>query len=146
MPDRMVELPSREKVSDRLIRGCLDLPADRRRRDLPVILLLGTCGSGKRVLLEQLNRRCAGVRPCVLRDLETQKLRPHEVAARLAFGLSRRVRQFGRLKFPRLQLGLVAIRSAISLDDYEQALGKLSTLLKSHHHSVIHPTLRAPVT
>jgi hypothetical protein len=76
VPDRMVELPSRVKVVDRLIRSCLDLPPDRRRRDLPVILLMGMRGSGKTVLLEQIKRRCAGVRPCVLRDLEARSCGP----------------------------------------------------------------------
>jgi hypothetical protein len=58
-------------------------------------------------------------------------LRPHEVAAQLAFGLSRRVKQFGRLKFPRLLLGLVVIRTAITPDDHAQALEELRGLVKS---------------
>lgn len=57
MVDRMVELPSRGIVVEQLIRGCLDPPPDRRRRDLPVILLLGIHGSGKTVLLREVERR-----------------------------------------------------------------------------------------
>ncbi|MGH8896105.1 MAG: hypothetical protein ACRDZ4_03560 [Egibacteraceae bacterium] len=60
MVDRMVELPSRGIVVEQLIRACLDPPPDRRRRDLPVILLLGIHGSGKTVLLREIERRGAG--------------------------------------------------------------------------------------
>lgn len=125
----VVELPSQQIVVDQLIRDCLDLPPDRRRRDLPAILLLGTRGSGKTALLKEIDRRCSSVRPCVLRDLGAHAVRPHEVAAQLAYGLERRVKQFGQLRFPRLLLGLVAIRSAIDRYNRERARAQLRRLL-----------------
>ncbi len=51
------------------------------------------------MLLREVERRCSGVRPCVRQDLEARAERPHEVAAHLAYGLSNRVKQFGRLRF-----------------------------------------------
>src|SRR5688572_20841436 len=99
----MVELPSRELVIDQLVRGCLDFPVNRRPSDVPVIILSGVQGSDKTSILTDIRRRCAGVRPCVLRDLTGDHgSRPYEIVAHLAYGLSTRTKQFGTLRFPRL--------------------------------------------
>lgn len=136
MLDHTVDLSSREIIINRLIRDCLDLPPDRYRRDLPVILLLGTRENGKTALLKEIHRR-AGGRPRVLRDLGDSDMRPHEVAVALAFGLSEKVKQFGRLKFPRLALGLVAIRIDADLHNPDQARRNLRNVLSEERRGLI---------
>lgn len=131
-----IEFPSRGIVYGQLIDDCLYLPPDRRRRDLPVILLLGTRRNGKTELLKEIRRR-AGVRPRVLRDLGSSELRPHEVAVALAFGLSAKAGQFGRLQFPRLALGLVAIRIDADLHNPEQARRNLRSVLSRDRRGLI---------
>jgi hypothetical protein len=108
-------------VIDRLIRDCLNPSWAQRRRSLPVILLLGTRGSGKTQRLHDIEERYAGGKPWVRLDLSAQKVRPHEVAKQLAEGLSAPVKRLGRLRFPRLALGLVVIRSDVDPPDRDQA-------------------------
>ncbi len=144
MVDRAVELSSRGIAVDRLINSCVDLLPNRGRRDLPVILLLGTRGSGKTTLLREIHQRSASVRPSVLlEDLSAHdRLRPHEVAARLAFGLSNPVKPFGQLGFPRFALGLAAIRSDVGRDDWKRAREVLRGVLLRDRRGLIR-TIRA---
>lgn len=89
-----------------------------RRRPLPIVLLWGMRMSGKSELLDHLHERFYLGRPCVRRNQhELGALRPHEVALQLAFHLGCRVEGFGRLKFPRLFLGVAAIRGPVNVDD-----------------------------
>lgn len=133
----MVELPSRQLVIDQLVRDCLDLSPDRRRRDVPIVILSGVHGSDKTSVLVDIRRRCSGVRPCALRDLAgAVDVRPYEIAAHLAYGLSEKVRQFGELEFPRLLLGLVVLGSNIDRHNRPRARAELRSLLSSNQQLV----------
>lgn len=102
-----------ELVHDCWIRGG---GGDRRPdRDLPLIVLLGRHGSGKTAVLEYLAHR-ASTAPYAGFDFATAGLRPHEVAARLAFRLSLKGRHQRPLHFPRLTHGLVAVDPELRLD------------------------------
>lgn len=85
---------------------------------LPILLLWGPRTSGKSALLDHLYERFYPGRPCVRRNRqELGALRPYEVALQLAFHLGCKVGGFGRLKFPRLFLGVAAIRGPVTIDD-----------------------------
>lgn len=109
----MCETASQRCVAE-LIRQCL-LPAKPgHRRPLPIVVLWGPGQSGKSELLEHVHQRFYRGRPAVRRRSgELGNRRPHEVALQLAYHLGRRVERFGRLKFPRLFLGMAAIRGPI---------------------------------
>jgi hypothetical protein len=95
-----------------------------------MILLRGTRGSGKSVWIEEVHRLCSGTRPCARLDLASfAQRRPHEVATDLAYRLSQNAGQFGRLRFPRLLLGLVVIRSDLNRTDHDVARAELRGLL-----------------
>lgn len=84
---------------------------------LPVAILLWWPFSDRpeaaRVLLNELLQRCREGRPVARVDLRANRLlRPHEVALRLALGLSRRIPNYGELQFPRLVLGAVTVQLA----------------------------------
>ncbi|MGH3622274.1 MAG: hypothetical protein ACRDQ5_10855, partial [Sciscionella sp.] len=94
-----------------LVRDCLDPGKAERRRPLPLVLLWGQRASGRSQLLDQLEREFSHGRPYVRRTGERLAgRRPHRIALVLAFFLGQRVEGFGRLKFPRLLLGLAVIR------------------------------------
>ena len=80
-----------------------------------MIVLVGRHGSGKTTALEQLARR-AHTAPHAGFDFASATLRPHEVAARLAFGLSQKYGDQRQLAFPRLTQGLVAVTPELRLD------------------------------
>ncbi|MGE7436642.1 P-loop NTPase family protein [Kitasatospora sp. NPDC001175] len=115
MPDRPLRPLGVQAVED-LVRDCWVRaagPAGRRPdRNLPVIVLLGRHGSGKTTVLRHLSRR-ASTSPQAGHDFAAGTLRPHEVAARLAFRLSLTSRG---LHFPRLIHGLVAVDPDLLLD------------------------------
>ncbi|RLU87486.1 hypothetical protein CTZ27_22930 [Streptomyces griseocarneus] len=86
------------------------------RRGLPVITLVGTRGSGKSTTLTWLGY-LGSYRPHALYDFGSPaRRRPHEVAARLAYGLSHRFPRQPTLRFPRLTLGLLVVDPGLSLD------------------------------
>ncbi|MFI9028076.1 hypothetical protein [Streptomyces sp. NPDC053560] len=85
-------------------------------RELPVITLLGRRGSGKTTSLKWLGY-LASNRPNAFYDFASAvPKRPHEVAARLALGLSYRLPRQPAVHFPRLALGLLVARAEITLD------------------------------
>lgn len=97
-----------------LIRQCLQPAKPGRRQPLPIVLLWSPRLSGKSDLLDHIHRRFHRGRPTVRRrDAGLGDRRPHEVALQLADHLGRRVERFGRLRFPRLFLGMAAIRGPI---------------------------------
>lgn len=101
-----------------LVGHCLCPAKPDRRRSLPIVLLWGPTMSGKSELLDHIHERFYHGRPYVRRNKdELGTLRPHEVALQLAFHLGCRVEGFGRLKFPRLFLGVAAIRGPVTIDD-----------------------------
>ncbi|MER7971399.1 hypothetical protein ABTX35_20800 [Streptomyces sp. NPDC096080] len=84
-------------------------------RELPVIALLGGRGSGKSTTLRWLGY-LASNRPNALYDFASAPpKRPHEVAARLALGLSYRFPRQPAVLFPRLALGLLVANTTLSL-------------------------------
>ncbi|MGQ0779356.1 MAG: hypothetical protein ACT4NY_33905 [Pseudonocardiales bacterium] len=106
------------RVLSELVGHCLRPAKPDQQRPLPIVLLWGPQMSGKSELLDHLHERFYPGRPYVRRNKhELGTLRPHEVALQLAFHLSCRVEGFGRLKFPRLFLGVAAIRGPINIDD-----------------------------
>ncbi|AEW97076.1 hypothetical protein SCATT_47050 [Streptantibioticus cattleyicolor NRRL 8057 = DSM 46488] len=111
-----------------------DRLGDGRRpdRDLPVIALLGRHGSGKTAVLGYLAHR-ASTAPHAGFDFAAASLRPHEVAARLAFRLSMGGRSGGGPRFPRLTHGLVAVDPELRLDvnSPEQAKHALNKAMRS---------------
>ncbi|MGQ0774517.1 MAG: hypothetical protein ACT4NY_08890 [Pseudonocardiales bacterium] len=101
-----------------LVNHCLRPPKSDRRRPLPIVLVWSPRMSGKSELLDHLHEYFYPGRPCVrLNGHELGALRPHEVAVQFAFHLGRRVKRFGRLRFPRLFLGVAAIRGPVAIDD-----------------------------
>lgn len=131
-----VNLLSRGAIYGQLVHDCLELPRSRRRRDLPVILLLGTRGNGKTELLKEIHNR-AGVRPRAWCDLGPGDLRPYEIVVKLAFGLSQKAGQFGKLDFPRVALGLLAIRIDADLHNPAQARKSLADVLSEDRRGLI---------
>jgi hypothetical protein len=121
---------SRDVVADRLIPEFLNLQPGGRRPDLPVIVLLAARGNGKSTLVEEIGRRCSGRRPCSVVDFaEVGAVRPYQLAATLAFGLGERAGQFGRLRFPRLLLGMAVIGSQLHQTERDRARAELDALL-----------------
>jgi hypothetical protein len=116
-----------------LVAECVGHPKRRaRNRDLPVVVLVGPRGSGKSERLGRLEAVYSGVVPSARVDLgdeayrdDESKLVPRKVLAKLCFDLCERRRHFGRLEFPRLTLGLLAVGSVIDLSDRHQALEQL---------------------
>ncbi|MBZ4017164.1 hypothetical protein [Streptomyces purpurogeneiscleroticus] len=85
-------------------------------RELPVITLLGRRGSGKTTTLRWLGY-LASNRPNAFYDFASAvPKRPHEVAARLALGLSYRLPRQPAVHFPRLALGLLVVRAGLTID------------------------------
>jgi hypothetical protein len=88
----------------------------RSSRELPIIALLGRRGSGKTATLRWLGY-LASNRPNAFYDFASAlPRRPHEVAARLALGLSYRFPRQPAVHFPRLALGLLVARTSLNLD------------------------------
>lgn len=101
-----------------LIAQSLHPPKTDRQRTLPIVLLWGPKMSGKSEILDHIHEQFGDGMPYARRSREELgRLRPHEVALQLAFHLSSRVEGFGRLKFPRLLLGVAAIRGPIDIRD-----------------------------
>lgn len=137
MPEGSLDLFGRDGILSDLIPECLGYPHRRgRNRDLPVIVLLGPRGSGKTERLKRLEGDHAGVVPCVRLDLGDEAFADsppgsplRKVLIRLMFQLSERCAHFGRLKFPRLTLGLLAVDSPVDLNNRDRALSDIKNLL-----------------
>lgn len=102
---------------------------------LPVLVLAGGPGSGKTSALEWLGY-LGSHRPHAFYDFgSAAPRRPHEVAGRLAYGLSHRFARQPALLFPRLTLGLVVVDPGLSLDanDSRRAGQQLRRALQEAH-------------
>ncbi|WP_169747992.1 pentapeptide repeat-containing protein [Pseudonocardia acaciae] len=104
---------------DRLVRAF----ATRHRpegdpNDLPIVVLWGSRGSGNSELLRHLRTVDDWPGPRAFLDGERlpARLRPHQVASRLAFQLAYKAEGFGRARFPRFFLGMAAVREPLDLD------------------------------
>ncbi|MFI1178918.1 hypothetical protein ACH4UT_05110 [Streptomyces sp. NPDC020799] len=90
--------------------------ADGAGPGLPVTVLVGTRGSGRTTALKWLGY-LGSHRPHAYYDFgSAARRRPHEIAGRLAYGLSHRFPRQPSLRFPRLTLGLVVVDPGLSLD------------------------------
>lgn len=96
-----------------LIRECLRPTKPGQRQPLPIVVLWSPSHSGKSELLSQVHKHFYRGRPAVRRRGGELGRRPYEVALQLADHLGRDVERFGRLKFPRLFLGMLAIRGPL---------------------------------
>jgi hypothetical protein len=109
-----------------LVHQCLDRPAKGPARLLPIVVTTGRHGSGKTFFVEDLHRQLKPVLPCALLYLEhAADSTPGDIAAALAFQLNSHVRQFGRIAFPRLMLGLLAVRLELDRHSRHKARRKL---------------------
>jgi hypothetical protein len=82
----------------------------REPDDLPIVVLWGARGSESSDLLQHLRRVRDWPAPRAHLDgEELPDLRPHAVANRLAFQLGQHVERFGRARFPRFFLGMLAV-------------------------------------
>ncbi len=84
-----------------------------QRQPLPIVVLWGPGQSGKSTLMNHVYQRFYRGRPSARHRGVDLGGRPHEVALALADHLGRQVERFGRLKFPRLFLGVAAIRGPV---------------------------------
>ncbi|MBM4792261.1 hypothetical protein HXP44_09390 [Streptomyces sioyaensis] len=99
---------------------------------LPAIVLVGPHGSGKTSTLKWLGY-LGSRRPHVYFDFgSAAPRRPHEVAGRLAYGLSHRLPRQTPLLFPRLTLGLFVVAPELFLNptDPERARKQLRQALR----------------
>ena len=118
------QLFGRDSLFD-LIAYCLGYPKRRsRNHDIPFFVLLGPRGSGKTAMLGELKAHYSGRLPCGSIDFELPSSDgtalevmspPARALSRLAFDLGAWCKHFGRLRFPRLTVGLLAT-SARSVD------------------------------
>jgi hypothetical protein len=93
-------------------------------------MLLGRRGSGKTALLDTLERDLEPLVPCARADLaQIPDAPPGQVAAALAFQLNRDLRGFGRIAFPRLMLGHMAIRLDLDQTNREAARREIAERL-----------------
>lgn len=117
-----------------LYQECRNRVPNGRAQDadpLPVIVLVGPRGSGKTSTLAWLGY-LGSHRPHAYYDFgSAAPRRPHEVAGRLAYGLSYRFPRQAALLFPRLTLGLVVVDPGLSLDanDAKRAKAQLRQAL-----------------
>jgi hypothetical protein len=107
-PDQQqADLYGRGSVT-RFVTSCLDRSAGPSA--LPVVLLLGPCGTGKTVLLQQLNGQLGESAPTAWVDFARDPdANPLTVMLVIVRGLSRHVARVGSVRFPRLTLGLAAL-------------------------------------
>ncbi|WP_433274345.1 hypothetical protein ACQPZF_21495 [Actinosynnema sp. CS-041913] len=101
-----------------------------RGRELPVVVALGSRGTGKTALLGRIGERCENRVPWAVLDFEESgEARPSKVLTELAFDLSRDVRQFGRIAFPRLWLCGLVLAGNLNTADRPRALAGLNELM-----------------
>ncbi|HEV2779461.1 MAG TPA: hypothetical protein VGX25_08665 [Actinophytocola sp.] len=116
-------------ITNRVVDECVKRPNGSSRK-LPIVVALGPRGTGKTALLQTIEDRCSDRVPFARLDLEEMsEARPREIVTSLAFDLSRDCRQFGRLAFPALTLCLLVVGNALNLQNRQEALGDLRSLL-----------------
>ncbi|GAA5059974.1 hypothetical protein [Nocardia callitridis] len=111
MPEDKPKLYGLQSITGRLLEQLL-ARSEGRSRKLPVIVALGPRGSGKTALLRNAADRCERI-PHVYFDFDDHDSDPKGVLGGLAFGLSKRWYQFGRIAFPQLWLCLLVVGSTL---------------------------------
>ena len=102
-----MRLYGREKIYS-FVKAGLERPANPQVP--PAMLLVGRCGSGKTVLLEQLEEEHRKDVPTARLDLaRDQHATPVTVMLTIRKALSQRVARVGKIPFPLLQLGVCAL-------------------------------------
>jgi hypothetical protein len=102
-------------------------------RELPVILLLGPRGSGKTWALEYLRKRCdrsVAIPHAFIDCADGRRDAVWQLVCDVADELHRRWKEFGRLDFPRVTLGRLAVESPISPEDPDSAQDELRERLR----------------
>lgn len=128
---------------DALVHSCY-IRADRKRnRPLPVIVLLGTPGSGKTLALRHFAAATRFAPAATLDLADSGQRRPYETAVQLAFHLARKYRGLPRLRFPRLLLGLVALEAELSESDPQQARDRLRHEVRASRRRQLDPAQTA---
>jgi hypothetical protein len=97
----------------------------------PVAVVLGPRGSGKTTVLDEVDRRARGHVPTARLDFERGAWeQPSAVLTELAFGLSRKTPQFGRIPFPRLWLCALVVTSGLDAHSRPRAIAALNDTLR----------------
>jgi hypothetical protein len=106
---------------------------DRDPDDLPIVVLWGARGSESSEMLGHLWTIPDWPAPRAYLDGEELPtgMRPHLVANRLAFQLGRHVERFGRARFPRFFLGMLAVRDPLDPDAAPDARTARQDLIRS---------------
>ncbi|MGH4014903.1 MAG: hypothetical protein ACRDSL_13485 [Pseudonocardiaceae bacterium] len=122
-------------ITNVLFTDCLRRPIGTTPRDLPLVVLLGTRGSGKTEVLTYLHEACkeSEAIPYVFLDCETQPDRPMwRLCCAIADALHiEKWTGFGRLNFPRLTLGRLAVTYRQLPEDLTQAQEELRAELRA---------------
>ena len=138
MPGEVVDLHGRDRaialVREFLTRPERDgIPCSRR---VPVIVFTGARGSGKTALVAELARRLDQQVPYARVDCETTDATDHTdpggMLAALAFELNRQSGRYGRLAFPRLITGRLAIAQTVNLTDRARAREQIRRALEEY--------------
>ncbi|HEU5469183.1 MAG TPA: hypothetical protein VFV67_00910 [Actinophytocola sp.] len=97
-----------------------------------MIVLLGVPGSGKTAVLGEIARRWERVIPLSRVDLDAKDMAdrpPREIVIKLAFQMSEKRPQFGRIPFHHLMLCLAIVRAKIDTSDRGKALADVRTAI-----------------
>lgn len=137
-PDVSVDLFGEEGLLGGLVAECVGYPDRRpRNRDLPVIVLLGPRGSGKTERLNRLERNFARV-PCTRWDFDARpdwdssdSLLVRDAVIEVRRDLRKPRKNFGRMDFPRLTLGLLAVSTPHTREDRARALREIKAFVDS---------------
>lgn len=135
-PNDSETLVGRERLIDFIWSELLERPRNDRRQ-LPVVALLGSRGSGKTMVLDHLAAECRlqAAQPFVpVYDLAVSREavgNAWQLVVWLAWQLgAKRWDQFGYLRFPRLTLGRIVLMGAVSTPDLDQTKKNIQSLLK----------------
>lgn len=128
---------------DALVHACYTRTDRKRNRPLPIIVLLGTPGSGKAEALTHFARATRFAPSAQLDFAGGGARRPYEIAVQIAFHLARRYRNLARLRFPRLLIGLVALGTTLSDANPQQARDELRQALRAARRRHIDPAQAA---
>jgi hypothetical protein len=138
-PGMPIPLPPGLGAIDGLVRSCYTRTDRKQDRPLPIVVLLGTPGSGKSHALAHFARVTRTAPSAQLDFADSGPRRPYEIAVQIVFHLSRRYRDLPRLRFPRLLLGLIAIGPSLSGTNPDLAQAQLRQALRDARQRHIDP-------